>query len=76
MKDKGDHNFNIYDQDTEFSVTGFWVDRTKIVDDRLNTDFHKIGSFHISEITGVRLVENPSSKTTHNRLEFKVLVRG
>ena len=60
---------NIYERDTEFSVTGFWVDGTKNVDDRLSVDFHKMGSVHISEITGVRLVESPSSKATHNRLD-------
>ncbi len=36
-------------------LLGSWVDGTKVVDDSLSENFHKMGSFLISKIDGVRL---------------------
>ena len=49
-------------------LSGDWVDGTRLVDDSLSLDFHDMGSFLISEIRGVRLVDRPRSETPHDRL--------
>ena len=57
-------------------LSGSWVDGTKLVDDSLSENFHKMGSFLISKIDGVRLAANPRSEEAHDILEFRGLVRG
>ena len=57
-------------------LSGAWVDGTILVDDSLSENFHKMGSFFISKIDGVRLAANPRSEETHDILEFRGLVRG
>ena len=71
---KGCLNCEICEHKTELS--GSWVDGTKLVDDSLSENFHKMGSFLISKIDGVRLAANPRSEEAHDILEFRGLVRG
>ena len=52
------------------------MDGTRLVDDSLSLYFHDMGTFLISEINGVRILEHPRSDTPHDRLEFKGTVRG
>ena len=60
----------------ETDLPGDWVDGTRLVDDSLSLDFHDMGSFLISEIRGVRLVDRPRSDALYDRLEFRGIVRG
>ena len=57
-------------------LSGSWADGTKLVEDSLSENSHKMGSFLISRIDGVRLVSNPRSAVSHYMLEFRGLVRG
>lgn len=57
-------------------LSGDWVDGTRLVNDSLSLDFLDMGSFLISEVDGVRIVETPRSDAPHDRLEFRVIVRG
>jgi hypothetical protein len=57
-------------------LSGPWEDGTKLVDDGLSENFHKMRPFLISKIDGVRLAANPRSEEAHDVLEFRGLVRG
>ena len=52
------------------------MDGTKLVEDSLSENSHKMGSFLISKIDGVRLAANPRSAVVYGMLEFRGLVRG
>ena len=60
----------------ETDLSGDWVDGTRLVDDSLSLDYHDMGSFLISEVRGVRLADRPRSDASHDRLEFRGIVRG
>ena len=60
----------------ETGLLGDWVDGTRLVVDSLNLDFHNMGTFFISGINGVRIVEHPRSDAPHDRLELRGIVRG
>ena len=60
----------------EAGPSGDWEDGTRLVDDSLSLDFHDMGTFLISGIDGVRIVKHPRSDAPHDRLEFRVTVRG
>jgi hypothetical protein len=60
----------------ENDISGDWVDGTRLVEDSLSLDYHDMGSFFISEVRGVRLVDSPRSGAPHDRLEFRGIVRG
>ena len=60
----------------EVDLAGDWVDGTRLVDDNLSLDFHDMGTFLISEINGVRIVEHPRSEVPDDRLEFRGTSRG
>ena len=57
-------------------LSGSWADGTKLVEDSLSENSHKMGSFLIFKIDGVRLGTNPRSAAAHDALEFRGLVRG
>ena len=40
-------------------LSGSWADGNNLVEDNLSENSHKIGSFLISKIDGVRLTVNP-----------------
>ncbi len=56
-------------------LSGSWTDGTKLVEDSLSENFHRMGSFLISKINGVRLAVNPRSEEVYDILEFRGLVR-
>ncbi len=74
MKSRGCLTCEICEHKAELS--GPWADGTKLVDDSLSENFHKMGSFLISKIDGVRLAANARSEEEHDVLEFRGLVRG
>ena len=49
---------------------------TKLVEDSLSENSHKMGSFLISKIERVRVTVNRRSVSAHDMLEFRGLVRG
>jgi hypothetical protein len=56
-------------------LSGSWSDGSKLVEDSLSENSHKMGSFLTSKIDGVRLSANPRSVEAHDILEFRRLVR-
>jgi hypothetical protein len=47
-----------------------------LVDDSLSLNYHDMGSFLISEVRGVRPAGSLRSGASHDRLEFRGIVRG
>jgi hypothetical protein len=54
-------------------VSGSWEDGTKLVEDSLSENSHKMGFFLMSKIDGVQLAASPRSAAAHDILEFRKL---